>query len=100
MTAAPPTAAQILHAVELATGVPITAILADNRLQATAYARFLAMLLVKELRPWSTNLDAALAVGKKDAGTGRHGLMRGRYLLENDPQFQLAHKRAMEILAN
>ena len=98
-TTKPPSAYQILHAVEQATGVPTTAILADNRLQATSYARFLAMLLVKELHPWSSQQDAAKAVGKRDPSTGRHGLMRAAYLMENDEAFRAAHKRAMEILA-
>ena len=99
MTTAPPKTKDILHAVESATGVPVSAILADNRLQATSYARFLAMLLVKELHPWATNLDAAKAVGKIDAGTGRHGLMRAAHLMEHDEAFRLAHARATAILA-
>jgi len=98
-TANPPSPYQILHAVEMATGVPTFAILADNRLQATSYARFLAMLMVKELRPWSTNLDAAVAVGKKDAGTGRHGLMRAAYLLANDEQFKAAYAKVKAMIA-
>lgn len=94
----PPKPDQILKAVESATGVPVDAMLADNRLARTSIARYLAMRLYHETHPWSSNMDAALAVGKKDPGTGRHGLMRADYLLKHDEAFQLAHKRATEAL--
>jgi hypothetical protein len=100
MTTAPPTTKDILLAVESATGVPVSAILADNRLHATNYARFLAMRLYADTHPWASNLDAAKAVDRKDPSTGKHGLMRSEYLMENDPAFRLAHKRAMEILSD
>jgi chromosomal replication initiation ATPase DnaA len=99
MTTAPPKTKDILLAVESATGVPVSAMLADNRLHATSYARFLAMRIFAETHPWASHLDAAKAVGKKDPSTGRHGLMRSEYLMENDAAFRLAHKRAMEILS-
>ena len=95
-TTRPPSAYEILLAVESATGIPTRAMLADNRLHATSHARFLAMLIYREAHPWSSNLDAALAVGKKDPGTGRHGLMRAAYLLQNDEQFKAAYARARQ----
>lgn len=92
------TAAQILAAVEQATGASAEEIKADTRTARVSIARFLAMRLYHETHPWSSNLDAAMAVNKKDPGTGRHGLMRADYLLKHDEAFQLAHKRATEAL--
>lgn len=94
----PPKPNEILLAVESATGVPVDHMLADNRLAKTSIARYLAMRLYHDTHPWSSNQDAALAVGKKDPGTGRHGLMRAAYLLENDAEFQQAHRVATEAL--
>lgn len=85
---------QILLAVESATGVPPHVILSDNRVVRNSNARFLAMALFKDLNPWATNHDVALAVGKKDPSTGRHGLMRAAHLLETDPEFRAAMDRA------
>lgn len=92
------TPAQILAAVEQATGASAEEIKADTRTARVAIARFLAMRLYHETHPWSSNLDAAMAVNKKDPGTGRHGLMRAAHLLQHDEAFQLAHKRATEAL--
>lgn len=85
---------QILAAVHKATGAKPEEILTDTRTARVAIARFLAMRLYHETHPWSSNLDAALAVNKRDPGTGRHGLMRAEYLLANDPDFRQAHARA------
>jgi chromosomal replication initiation ATPase DnaA len=93
------TPAQIIDAVHQATGARPEEITSDVRTARVAIARFLAMLLYHESHPWSANIDAALAVNKKDAGTGRHGLMRARYLMENDPSFQAAHQKATALLA-
>ncbi len=98
MTTMPPKPYEILCAVDCATGVPPYAILADNRLQRTQYARYLAMHLYRATHPFSTHMDAALAVGKRDPGTGRHGLMRAAYLLENDPDFRRAYEQAAKEL--
>lgn len=92
------TPAQILAAVEQATGASAEEILTDRRTARVAIARFLAMHLYRETHPWSSNQDAAMAVGRIDPSTGRHGLMRADYLLKNDEAFQLAHKRATEAL--
>lgn len=89
---------EILIAVESATGVPPHAILADNRLARTSYARFLAMLLFAEINPHASNHDAARFVGKIDPSTGRHGLMRARHLLEHDLDFRVAYDRARKSL--
>jgi len=90
----------IIEAVAKATNTTKDELLADCRTPRVSIARFLAMLLYHESHPWSSNLDAALAVGKKDAGTGRHGLMRARYLLENDEAFRMAYGRAKQILSD
>lgn len=84
----------ILDAVHKATGVPPQVVRGTCRTLEASYARFLAMKLYAETRPWSSNLDAALSVGKRDPGTGRHGLMRAEYLLANDAEFRQAHARA------
>ena len=89
---------EILMAVEAATGVPPSVILTDNRVARTSYARFLAMLLFAEINPHASNHDAAKFVGKLDPSTGRHGLMRARFLLENDEAFREAHAAAREAL--
>lgn len=89
---------EILLAVESATGVPPSVILADNRVLRTSYARFLAMLLYKETHAWVSNHDVAQIVGKKDPSTGRHGLMRAEYLLANDEEFRKAHAVARQKL--
>jgi chromosomal replication initiation ATPase DnaA len=92
------TPTQILAAVQHATGAKPEEILSDVRTARVAIARFLAMLLYAESHPWSSNQDAALAVGKKDAGTGRHGLMRGRHLLATDERFQTAYNATKALL--
>ena len=92
------TPAEILSAVYQATGARPDEITSDVRTARVSIARFLAMLLYQEGDPWSSNQDAALAVGKIDPGTGRHGLMRARYLMENDADFQIAHGKATAIL--
>ncbi len=89
---------QILDAVHHATGARPDEITADCRIARVAIARFLAMRLYSETHPWSSNLDAALAVKKRDPGTGRHGLMRAEYLLEHDEDFRKAHAVAREKL--
>lgn len=88
----------ILDAVHAVTGVPPAVIRGTCRTLAASYARFLAMRLYHETHPWSSNLDAALAVGKRDPGTGRHGLMRAEYLLANDEEFRKAHAIARQKL--
>lgn len=92
------TPAEILTAVHHATGASADEILTDCRTARVAIARFLAMRLYHDTHPWSSNQDAAIAVGKRDPGTGRHGLMRAAYLLENDAEFQQAHRVATEAL--
>jgi len=92
------TPAEIIEAVHEATGATPTEITSDVRTARVAIARFLAMLLYAESHPWSANIDAALAVNRVDPGTGRHGLMRARYLLENDDNFKLAYGRAKKTL--
>jgi len=94
------TPAQILSAVYQATGARPEEITSDVRTARVSIARFLAMLLYQEGHPWSSNQDAALAVGKIDPGTGRHGLMRARYLMEHDADFQIAHGKATAILGD
>jgi chromosomal replication initiation ATPase DnaA len=89
---------EILHAVHHATGATPAEINADNRTNRIALARFLAMHLYHATHPWSSNQDAALAVGKRDPGTGRHGLMRAAYLLENDADFRRAYDAASREL--
>lgn len=89
---------QILDAVHHATGARPDEILTDTRTARVALARFLAMRLYHETHPWSSNHDAALAVGKRDPGTGRHGLMRAEYLLEHDEEFRKAHAVARQKL--
>lgn len=90
--------AEILAAVLHATGESPETILSDKRTQGVSYARFLAMLLYSESRPMHSNHEVAMFVGKVDSSTGRHGLMRARYLMENDPSFQRAHDAAMDAL--
>ena len=94
------TAAAIIAAVAAATNTTEAELLTDCRTPRVSIARFLAMLIYREAHPWSSNLDAALAVGKKDPGTGRHGLMRAAYLLQNDEQFKAAYAKAKGISAN
>lgn len=94
------TPAEIIEAVHEATGATPTEITSDVRTARVAIARFLAMLLYAESHPWSANIDAALAVNKKDPGTGRHGLMRARHLLANDERFQVAYRKAKLTLAS
>ena len=90
---------QIHAAVESATGVAPEVIKSDRRTAQISTARFLAMLLYAESRPFASNQDAAISVGKLDPGTGRHGLMRARHLLKNNAEFQSAHQKATAILA-
>jgi len=92
------TPASILAAVHEATGVSPDSITSDKRTAQVATARFLAMRIYAETHPWSSNQDAAKSVGKLDPSTGRHGLMRAAYMLENDPAFRDAHKRVLESI--
>jgi chromosomal replication initiation ATPase DnaA len=92
------TPAQIIEAVYQATGARPEEITSDVRTARVSIARFLAMLLYSEAHPWSSNHDAAQAVGKMDAGTGRHGLMRARHLMEHDAEFQIAHAKAKAFI--
>jgi len=94
------TPTEILAAVHHATGVTASEILADQRTAQVSTARFLAMLLYAESRPFASNHDAAMAVGKKDPSTGRHGLMRARYLLANAADFRAAYDQARASLGN
>jgi chromosomal replication initiation ATPase DnaA len=97
-TTKPPTAYQILHAVEQATGATAEEIKSDCKFPRITHPRFLAMLIYAETHPWSGNREAAEAVGRNHASTGLYALRRARFLFENDAAFRLAHKRAMEIL--
>jgi chromosomal replication initiation ATPase DnaA len=94
------TPAEILSAVYQATGARPDEITSDVRTARVSIARFLAMLLYQEGHPWSSNQDAALAVGKIDPGTGRHGLMRARHLMQNDEQFKAAYAKAKRLIEN
>jgi len=89
---------EILAAVHHATGAKPTEITSDVRTARVSIARFLAMHLYHATHPWSSNQDAALAVGKRDPGTGRHGLMRAAYLLDHDPDFRRAYDAAAREL--
>ena len=89
---------QILAAVEQVTGESPGDINSHRRTRGIAYARFLAMLLYSESRPMHSNQEVAAFVGKADPSTGRHGLMRARYLLANDQSFQQAHQSAKALL--
>jgi len=93
------TPAEIIEAVHEATGATPTEITSDVRTARVSIARFLAMRLYRDTHPWSSNQDAALSVGKRDPGTGRHGLMRAAYLLANNAEFQQAHAKAREALS-
>ena len=93
------TPAEILAAVHEATGCEPGDIKSDVRNARVSIARFLAMRLYRDTHPWSSNQDTALSVGKRDPGTGRHGLMRAAYLLEHNAEFQQAHTKAREALS-
>jgi len=92
------TTAEILTAVHHATGTTPQELTETGRTSRVATARFLAMRLYHETHPWSSNQDAAKAVGKLDPSTGRHGLMRAAFLLENDADFKAAYDSARNEL--
>ena len=88
----------ILAAVFATTGATPDQMLAVSTKPSIAYPRFMAMLLIKLARPWWSHLDISLALGKKQPGAARHGIIRANDLLETDPQFRDAYERATAIL--
>ena len=85
---------QILNAVYSATGVHPLDIMGKTRTEQVAVARFLAMLIYAESRPFASDNETGRAFGKQGHGTGRHALKRARAMMESDANFQRAYQLA------
>ena len=92
--------ADILHAVHHATGATPDEILSKSRRHSVLFPRYIALLLLRKSRPFFSETELGQILGIEGHGTTRHALGKARDMLENNSDFQAAHKAAANTLAD
>ena len=94
------TPADILTAVHHATGCEPQEIVSKSRRHSVLFPRYIALLLLRKSRPFFSEIELGRVIGIEGHGSTRCALRRAWEMLENDAEFQEAHKRATAELSN
>ena len=92
------TPAHILAAVHHATGCEPEAITSKCRKHSVLFPRYIALLLLRESRPFHSEIELGQLIGIETHGTARYALGKAREMLASEPNFQQAHAKAREAL--
>jgi len=90
--------ASILAAVHLATGCEPSAIVSKSRRHSVLFPRYIALLMLRESRPFHSDNELGESLGIAGHGTTRHALGKAFAMLEHDAAFFEAYSRARTIL--
>jgi len=64
------------------------------------FPRYIALLLLRNSRPFFSETELGQLIGMEGQGTTRHALGKARDMLENEPDFRAAYDHARESLEN
>jgi len=92
--------AEILRAVHLATGCEPEAITSKSRRHSVLFPRYIALLMLREARPFHSIYDIGLAFGLQGEGTAQYALKKARAMLQTSAEFLSAYERATAISAS
>ena len=62
------------------------------------FPRFIALLLLRESRPFFSDIELGSLIGIEGHGTARYGLRRAKDMLDQGGYFQQAHDAAKALL--
>ena len=90
--------APILQAVHHATGCTPDEILSRAKTRGTCLPRYIALLLLRDARPFQSENELGKPLGLAGHGTTRYALRKARELLTQDDAFRRAYEQSKAIL--
>jgi chromosomal replication initiation ATPase DnaA len=94
------TPAEILSAVYQATGTEPDEIISKSRRHSVLFPRYIVLLLLRQSRPFFSEIELGQLIGIEGHGSTRHALGKAKELLDQDQHFQIAHGKATAILGD
>jgi chromosomal replication initiation ATPase DnaA len=92
------TPAQILAAVHQVTGCNPADIVSQCRRHSVLFPRYIALLLLRDSRPFFSDIELGRLIGIEGHGTARYALRRARDMLDQGGYFQQAHNASKALL--
>lgn len=89
---------QILAAVHQVTGCSPESIKSQSRRHSVLFPRYIALLLLRESRPFFSDMELGQLIGIEGHGTARYALHRAKDMLDQGGYFREAHAAAREAL--
>jgi chromosomal replication initiation ATPase DnaA len=89
---------QILAAVELVTGCAPEDILSQSRRHSVLFPRYIVLLLLRDSRPFFSDIELRRLIGIEGHGTARYALLRAKEMLDQGGYFQQAHNASKALL--
>jgi chromosomal replication initiation ATPase DnaA len=92
------TPAQILAAVHQVTGCDPADIVSQCRRHSVLFPRYIALLLLRDSRPFFSDMELGHLIGIEGHGTARYALRRAKDMLDQGGYFQQAHNASKALL--
>jgi chromosomal replication initiation ATPase DnaA len=92
------TPAQILAAVHQVTGCDPADIVSQCRRHSVLFPRYIALLMLRDSRPFFSDIELGRLIGIEGHGTARYALRRARDMLDQGGYFQQAHNASKALL--
>jgi len=92
------TPSQILAAVHQVTGCDPAEIVSQSRRHSVLFPRYIALLLLRDSRPFFSDIELGRLIGIEGHGTARYALLRARDMLDQGGYFQQAHNASKALL--
>ena len=89
---------QILAAVQEVTGCSPECVKSMSRRHSVLFPRYIALLLLRESRPFFSDMELGNLIGIEGHGTARYALHKAREMLDQGGYFREAHAAAREAL--
>ena len=89
---------QILAAVHQVTGCSPDIIRSQSRRHSVLFPRYIALLILRESRPFFSDMELGQLIGIEGHGTARYALHRAKDMLDQGGYFREAHAAAREAL--
>jgi chromosomal replication initiation ATPase DnaA len=89
---------QILAAVHQVTGCEPAEIVSQSRRHSVLFPRFIALLLLRDSRPFFSDMELGHLIGIEGHGTARYGLRKAKDMLNEGGYFKQAHDAAKALL--
>ena len=92
------TPTEILDAVHAVTGCSPDRIVSKGKHRGVLYPRWIALMLLREARPFPSDNELGRPLGMLGSGTARYALKAARQLLTQDDAFRGAYEQSLAIL--